>query len=91
MLLLDKLDPLQPRYLRGRTPLSVALKRGNSVSTEEWLFCPFFEKSWWPGFGPLWKVDASVPPAGGWSGHNGGRNQIYLDMSAGWVRKDIDR
>ena len=33
----------------------------------------------------------SVPPAGGWSAHNGGRNQVYLDMHASWVRKNIDR
>jgi prepilin-type N-terminal cleavage/methylation domain-containing protein len=90
----DKLaeaDPEQARYLRGRTPLSVAIKRGASVSNEEWLMCAFFEKGWWSEFSPLWAVGSSVPPRGGWSGHNGGRNQIYLDMSAGWVRKDIDR
>ncbi len=88
---LAELDPLQPRFLRGRTPAGVAQKRGQSVSVEEWLFCPFFEKGWGPGFGHLWAVDGNAPPPGGWSGHNGGRNQIYLDMSAGWVRKDIDR
>jgi prepilin-type N-terminal cleavage/methylation domain-containing protein len=88
---LAELDPEQPRYLRGRTPLSVAVKRGASVSTEEWLMCAFFEKAWWEGFSGPWSAGTSVPPRGGWSGHNGGRNQIYLDMSAGWVRKDIDR
>jgi prepilin-type N-terminal cleavage/methylation domain-containing protein len=88
---LAELDPSQARYLRGRTPLSVAIKRNSSVSDEEWLFCPFFEKGWWPGFGSQWSVGSSTPPPRGWSGHNGGRNQVYLDMSAGWVRKDIDR
>lgn len=88
---LAELDPEQARYLRGRTPLNVAIKRGASVSVEEWLMCGFFEKGWWPGFSAQWTVGSSVPPRGGWSGHNGGRNQIYLDMSAGWVRKDIDR
>lgn len=90
----DKLaepDPEQARYLRGRTPMSVALKRGASVSNEEWLMCAFFERGWWEGFSAQWTVNGSVPPRGGWSGHNGGRNQIYLDMSAGWVRRDIDR
>lgn len=88
---LAELDPEQARYLRGRTPLSVAVKRESSVSTEEWLMCGFFEKGWWTSFSAAWTVGTSVPPRGGWSGHNGGRNQIYLDMSAGWVRKDIDR
>lgn len=53
--------------------------------------CAFFEKGWWEGFSGQWTVNGSVPPRGGWSGHNGGRNRIYLDMSAGWVRRDIDR
>jgi len=88
---LAELDPEQPRYLRGRTPLSVATLRGTSVSVEEWLMCAFFEKSWWSNFSSQWTVGSSIPPQGGWSGHNGGRNQIYLDMSASWVRKDIDR
>jgi prepilin-type N-terminal cleavage/methylation domain-containing protein len=90
----DKLaepDPTQSRYLRGRTPESVALKRGTSTSDEEWLMSPFFEKAWWPGFKESWTVGASVPPARGWSPHNGGRNQLYLDMHANWVRRDIDR
>jgi prepilin-type N-terminal cleavage/methylation domain-containing protein len=88
---LAELDPEQARYLRGRTPLSVATKRGASVSVEEWLMCPFFERGWWNDFSAQWAVGQSVPPQKGWSGHNGGRNQIYLDMSAGWVRKDIER
>jgi prepilin-type N-terminal cleavage/methylation domain-containing protein len=90
----DKLaerDENQPRYLRGRSPERVAVDRGASVSTEEWLMCAFFERGWWDGFASLWKVGDSVPPRKGWSGHRGGRNQIYLDMRAEWVRRDIDR
>jgi len=79
------------RYLRGRTPESVALARNSSVSDEEWLMSPFFGKPWWAGFKDQWSVGDSVPPPGGWSAHNGGRNQIYLDMHASWVRKNIDR
>jgi prepilin-type N-terminal cleavage/methylation domain-containing protein len=90
----DKLaepNPASARYLRGRTPASVALARKASLSDEEWLMSPFFEKPWWAGFKDQWSVAESVPPPGGWSAHNGGRNQVYLDMHAGWVRKDIDR
>jgi prepilin-type N-terminal cleavage/methylation domain-containing protein len=88
---LAEFDPNAARYLRGRTPGSVAMARKSSVSDEEWLMSPFFEKPWWAGFKNQWSVGASVPPAGGWSAHNGGRNQLYLDMRAGWVRKNIDR
>lgn len=88
---LAELDPEQTRYLRGRSPESVALKRGASVSQEEWLMSPFFEKGWWPVFKQAWTMGESVPPARGWSGHNGGRNQLYLDLHVDWVRKDIDR
>ena len=90
----DKLaeqNPAAARYLRGRTPESVAALRGSSVSDEEWLMSPFFEKPWWPGFKDQWTVGSSVPPPGGWSAHNGGRNQLYLDLHAGWVRKNIDQ
>ncbi len=87
---LAELDPDQARYLRGRTPLSVAIKRNESVSHEEWLMCPFFEKSWWTDFNSQWTVGESVPPRKGWSGHRGGRNQIYLDMRANWVKRDIE-
>lgn len=52
---------------------------------------PFFEKPWWAGFKDQWSVGSSVPPAGGWSAHNGGRNQLYLDLPASWVRKNIDQ
>ncbi len=88
---LAELNPAAARYLRGRTPESVALARKASVSDEEWLMSPFFEKPWWAGFKDQWSVGDSVPPPGGWSAHNGGRNQIYLDMHAHWVRKNIDR
>jgi len=90
----DKLaepDPEQARYLRGRSPESVAQKRGASVSEEEWLMTPFFEKGWWTGFKGVWSHAGSEPPAKGWSAHNGGRNQLYLDLHAGWIRRDIDR
>ena len=88
---LAELNPDQARYLCGRTPTSVAVKRGASMSDEEWLMCPFFEKGWWTGFSAEWSVGDSEPPRKGWSGHAGGRNQIYLDMRANWVRRDIDR
>ena len=78
-------------FLLWHPALSVATLRGTSVSVEEWLMCAFFEKGWWSNFSSQWTVGFSIPPRGGWSGHNGGRNQIYLDMSASWVRKDIDR
>ena len=52
---------------------------------------PFFEKQWWPDFHAAWTIGDSAPPAKGWSAHNGGRNQLYLDLHAGWVRKNIDR
>jgi prepilin-type N-terminal cleavage/methylation domain-containing protein len=90
----DKLaepNPAAARYLRARTPESVALARGSSLSDEEWLMSPFFEKPWWAGFKDQWSLGSSVPPSGGWSAHNGGRNQVYLDMHAGWVRRNIDR
>lgn len=89
----DKLaepDPAQPRYLRGRTPSSVAVLRGASTSDEEWLMSPFFEKSWWPGYHGAWSLEGSIPSPRGWSAHNGGRNQLYLDMHANWVRREID-
>ncbi len=88
---LAEINPASARYLRGRTPESVATARKTSVSDEEWLMSPFFEKTWWPGFKDQWTIGQSEPPSGGWSAHNGGRNQIYLDMHAGWVRKNIDR
>lgn len=86
---LAELDPTQARYLRSRTPLSVAIARQASVSTEEWLMSPFFERGWWSGFRAQWSLNGSEPPSKGWSAHDGGRNQLYLDMHADWVRKDI--
>jgi prepilin-type N-terminal cleavage/methylation domain-containing protein len=90
----DKLaepNPDAARYLRGRAPESVAAARKSSISDEEWLMSPFFEKPWWAGFKDQWSVGASVPPSGGWSAHHGGRNQLYLDLHASWVRKNIDQ
>ncbi len=90
----DKLAELNPgaaRYLRGRTPESVAALRRSSVSDEEWLMSPFFEKPWWAGFKGQWSVGASEPPPGGWSAHHGGRNQLYLDLHAAWMRRNIDQ
>jgi prepilin-type N-terminal cleavage/methylation domain-containing protein len=80
----------QARFLRGRSPESCALLRESSVSAEEWLMSPFFEKSWWPDYHPLWSIHDSVPPPKGWSAHHGGRNQLYLDFHAAWIRRDID-
>ena len=60
----DKLaepNPDAPRYLRGRTPESVALARKSSVSDEEWLMTPFFEKQWWAGFKDQWSVGQCAP------------------------------
>jgi len=77
------------RYTRGRTPESVSLLRGTSISDEEWLMSPFFERSWWAGFQSAWSIGGSVPPERGWSAHRGGRNQLYLDFHAAWVKRDI--
>ena len=88
---LAELDPSKSRFLRGETPESCAFRRGTSVSDEEWLMSPFFEKPWWAEFHAAWAVGDSVPPSRGWSAHNGGRNQLYLDLHAAWVRKNIDR
>lgn len=88
----DKLaekDTAQARYLRGRTPGSCAQKRKSGPSDEEWLMSPFFERGWWPDFQDDWTLGGSVPPASGWSAHQGGRNQLYLDFHADWVKKDI--
>jgi prepilin-type N-terminal cleavage/methylation domain-containing protein len=88
----DKLaetNPSAARYLRGRSPEEVADALGKSVSDEEWLMSPFFERGWWAYAAPLWTVGTSVPPRAGWSAHFAGRNQLYLDMRARWVKKDI--
>jgi prepilin-type processing-associated H-X9-DG protein len=87
----DKLaerDPTQARYLRGRSPESVAAARRSSLTLEEWLMSPFFERPWF-AFAAQWADGPSWPPAEGWSAHNGGRNELYLDGHAAWVRKDI--
>ena len=88
---LGETDPQKARYLRDRTPEDCASLRGTSVSEEEWLMTPFFEKPWWASFRTAWTVGTSEPPAGGWSAHQGGRNQLYLDFHASWVRRNIDR
>lgn len=88
----DKLAETNPnaaRFLRARSPEHVADLLGTSVSQEEWLMSPFFERSWWPFAAPLWSVGGSSPPQDGWSAHVGGRNQLYLDFHAKWVKKDI--
>lgn len=90
----DKLaerDPQQARYLRNRTPHSVAIRRGSSPSEEEWLMSPFFERGWWAQYHQVWSIQESEPPPTGWSAHDRGRNQLYLDLRAQWVRKDILR
>jgi prepilin-type N-terminal cleavage/methylation domain-containing protein len=79
------------RYTRGRTPESVVQLRGSSPSDEEWLMSPFFERSWWNGYKDAWSVGDSQPPASGWSAHRAGRNQLYLDQHAAWVKRDIAR
>ena len=89
--LLGELDPGSPRFTRGRSPLSVCDAKGTDVSSQEWLMSPFFEAGWWGFAHTLWSVNGSEPPATGWSAHNGGRNQLYLDLHAAWVRKNIDR
>jgi hypothetical protein len=85
---LAELDPEQPRFLRGRTPLSCAVKRGTSVSQEEWLMSPFFDREWHSDFAEQWSVGESKPPPTGWTAHMGGRNQLYLDLHADWIRRD---
>jgi prepilin-type N-terminal cleavage/methylation domain-containing protein len=88
---LGETDTKKARYLRDRTPEDCAALRGTSVSDEEWLMTPFFEKPWWASYRTAWSVGTSEPPSGGWSAHHGGRNQLYLDFHASWVRRDIDR
>lgn len=88
---LAELNPAQARFLRGKRPDQVAIDRKSTVTDEEWLMSPFFERGWWSGFNGAWEWEGSKPLPGGWSAHNGGRNQLYLDMRAGWVRKDISR
>ncbi|MGA1235994.1 MAG: type II secretion system protein [Limisphaerales bacterium] len=79
----------QPRYLRNRSPESLAVRRNSSPSEEEWLMSPFFERGWWQNHREDWRIQQSEPPPTGWSAHNRGRNQLYLDMRAQWIKKDI--
>jgi len=81
----------QARYLRGRTPESCAVLRGTSPTAEEWLMSPFFDSAWWPDYHEAWRVENSTPTPGGWSAHDRGRNQLYLDMHAGWIRREFHR
>lgn len=82
-------NPSSSRFTRGRSALSVADAKGLSVSEQEWLMTPFYEAGWWNYSHSLWAVGGSEPPVGGWSAHVGGRNQIYFDMHAKWIKKDI--
>ena len=52
---------------------------------------PFFDLTWWSEFRTVRAWGESEPPPNGWAAHNGGRNQLYLDMHADWVRRDIER
>jgi prepilin-type N-terminal cleavage/methylation domain-containing protein len=87
--LFAELNPASSRFTRGRSALSVADAKGLSVSEQEWLMTPFYEAGWWSYSHALWSVGGSEPPVGGWSAHVGGRNQIYFDMHAKWIKKDI--
>ena len=87
--LLAETDPSSTRFTRGRSPLSVCDAKNTSVSEQEWIMTPFYEANWWDYSHTLWNVGGSEPPTGGWSAHKGGRNQIYFDMHAKWIKKDI--
>ncbi len=87
--LLAETDPLSARFTRARSPISVCDAKGVSVSEQEWLMSPFYEANWWAFSHTLWNVGGDEPPADGWSAHVGGRNQVFFDMHAKWVRKDI--
>lgn len=87
--LLAETNPSSPRFTRGRTPISIVDAKNTTVSEQEWLMTPFFEASWWNYAHTLWDVNGSQPPQTGWSAHTNGRNQIYFDMHAKWIKKDI--
>ena len=87
--LLAETDRSSPRFARGRSPASVVAAKGTSVSEQEWLMTPFFEAQWWEYAHTLWAVNGDEPPEDGWSAHVGGRNQVYLDTHAKWIRKDV--
>lgn len=86
---LAELDTSKARYTRGRSPESVADARGTSVSDEEWLMSPFFERTWWDFAHALWAFGGSEPSRDGFSPWTGGRTQLYFDLHAKWVKKDI--
>lgn len=87
--LLAETNRSSARFTRGRTALSVVAAKNTSVSEQEWLMTPFYEAGWWDFSSTLWTVGGDVPPKVGWSSHKGGRNQIYFDMHAKWIKKDI--
>lgn len=87
--LLAETNTSSVRYLRGRNAAAVAEGKGESVATQEWVITPFFEAGWHSFAAPHWAVAESTPPAGGWSAHVGGRNQLYLDGHAKWTKRDI--
>ncbi len=87
--LLAEVNPLSPRFTRGRSPQSVCDAKGVSVSEQEWIMSPFYEANWWAFSHALWSVNGAEPPPDGWSAHVGGRNQVFFDMHAKWVRKDV--
>lgn len=87
--LLAETNPTTTRFTRGRNPLAICDAKGTTVSDQEWLMTPFFEAGWWSYAHSHWNVGGSEPPEKGWSAHVGGRNQIYFDMHAKWIKKDI--
>lgn len=89
--LLAETNPASSRFTRGRSPLAVCQAKGVSVSEQEWLMSPFYEANWWSYSHTLWAVGGSEPPQKGWSAHTLGRNQIFFDMHAKWVKKDIQQ
>ncbi|MBL8067308.1 MAG: type II secretion system protein [Armatimonadetes bacterium] len=87
--LLAETNQASTRFTRGRNPAAVCDAKGTTVSSQEWLMTPFYEAGWWNYSHSLWNVGGSEPPQEGWSAHNGGRNEIYFDMHAKWIKKDI--
>lgn len=87
--LLAETNLTSTRFTRGRNTLAVCEAKGTTVSEQEWLMTPFYEAGWWSYSRTLWSVGGSEPPEKGWSAHTGGRNQIYFDMHAKWIKKDI--
>jgi len=87
--LLGETNAASTRFTRGRNAAAVCEAKGTNVSTQEWLMTPFFEAGWWNYAHTLWNVGGSEPPQNGWSAHVGGRNEIYFDMHAKWIKKDV--